>query len=126
MGRRFDHDDDGNILLSAAGETSIIDDDEATRQRLEVRLGTPLGSWFLDPTVGVPYFQVILGSKENPTAFNSIFMEAILETDGVSRLKAPIQYSFNDQTRVLSMSFTAIASSGAEIDMTLPGLPEAI
>ena len=123
MGRRRQHDDDGNILLSGAGNTTQIEGDEATRQRLEVRLGTPKGSWFLAPDEGVPYFQVILGSKSNPVALNSIFLETILETSDVSRLKEPIQYGPLGGSRVLPMSFTAITDSGEELEMTLPGLP---
>lgn len=55
---------------------------EATRQRLQISLNTYRGEWFLDISIGIPYFQMVL--KENGRDFaDTIIMQAIREDAGV-------------------------------------------
>lgn len=63
---------------------------ETLAQRLRIKLRTFMGEWFLDTTIGVPYYQDILGVK-NPDLgiIASIFRRQLLadpDVDSVPRL----------------------------------------
>jgi hypothetical protein len=70
-----------------------------------------LGEWYLDNTQGIPYFQQILVKNPDQTKIDAIFSNIILGTPGVTQLSS---YSFtvNRTTRVLTISFNAITTSG--------------
>lgn len=59
----FQLDSDGDLLFSDSQVQFVTGQDEIS-QILEVRLKTILGEWFLDLSLGVPYFSKIL--KKNP------------------------------------------------------------
>lgn len=46
-------------------------------QRLKIALNTFLGEWFLDETIGVPYFQQIFGKVRQKTTVDLIFQRII-------------------------------------------------
>jgi hypothetical protein len=110
----------GDLLLDQNGALGIVDGPDTVRQRLLVRLGTFLGTWFDDPTFGVPYYQHVLGQSLNPTVLNSVFVDAILTTPGVARLTAPIQYAL--VKRVLTVSFTVQLMTGDTLSMSFGGI----
>lgn len=76
-----------NTLLIARGQDTI-------KQQLELALKTQLNEWYLDTTVGIPYFYAdgspndnsdpgILGGKYSAAEISAILRKVILETPGV-------------------------------------------
>ena len=118
MATDWQMNEDGNIVLES-GDTTIIEDAETVRQRLEIKLKTFKGTWFLDVTFGIPYYESILGANPNPIVLDGIFVEAILDTPGVSRLAEPISYDHDYTNRVTGISFTAITTEGESVPFEL-------
>lgn len=98
----------GDLVL-----TSDADPDGTNNilQDILQRLCFFLAEWFLDNTQGLPYFQQILVKNPDQSKVDSIFVNAIMGTPGVTQLSS---YSFtvNRATRVLSISFSCITTSG--------------
>lgn len=83
-----------NFKLDSTGDLAIendnlvmVDGAEEIRQLLIARLQTFYGEWFLDTSVGIPYFEVIFQKGINPSIIYSVFVEAITNTDGVLELE---------------------------------------
>lgn len=60
---------------------------EIVTQRLKIVLYTFLGEWFLDETIGVPYFQQIFGKVRSKSAIDVIFQNIISEDEGVVEIR---------------------------------------
>lgn len=60
---------------------------EIVAQRLKITLFTFLGEWFLDTSVGVPYFQQVLGKGRSKSAIDVIFQSIIAADPGVIEIK---------------------------------------
>ncbi len=74
----------GRIELSAPIKT--------VQDRIQTRLYTELGEWFLDVNVGVPWYPTknrdgILGSKMQADNIGAIIRNQILTVDGVVRIE---------------------------------------
>ena len=83
-------DDNNDTFLDASGNVAIVDDAESLRQRLLERLQFFLGEWFLDETLGVPYFQQILQSNVDINIVSNIITNEILKESEVIRVEAPV------------------------------------
>jgi len=83
-------DDNNDIFLDASGNVAIVDNAESLRQRLLERLQFFLGEWFLDETLGVPYFQQILQSDVDINIVSNIITNEILKESEVIRVEAPV------------------------------------
>ena len=77
---------ENNDLKFTNGELTLISGGEEIKQRISERLQLFKGEWFLDTTVGVPYFQSIL--KKNPVReeVEAFLVQAIAETPGVEEI----------------------------------------
>lgn len=85
-------------------------EDELTRQKVAVVLRTYRGEWFVDFSVGVPYFQEILVGKGNKDLADVIIRSAIQETEGVENI-----LSFSSTLNTLGeyrVSFKAATTNG--------------
>lgn len=91
---------DNNFLLS------VDNSDQEIEQRIRQNLQFFLGEWFLDTTIGIPYFQMVFVKGVAPSLIEAVFKDAILETPGVSSLVEfrPIEYE--SSTRQLTVDFT--------------------
>ena len=68
-----------NDRIFVNGQPSITSDLTTTvAQRLKIMLQTFLGEWFLDPTIGIDYFNQIFGKGRKLSAIDLIFQSAIL------------------------------------------------
>ena len=101
------------------GEVTLEEGSAAIRQRLEIKLRTFLGEWFLDTTFGIPYYEQVLGKKVNPISLNAVFVSAILTVSGIKKLDKPITYDFNPSLRKLDLSFVAILDTGESVGVSL-------
>jgi hypothetical protein len=77
---------------------------ESVAQRVETRLRTFLGEWFLDTGAGVPWLQGIEGGKPVDLPFSEAQIKAaIIETDGVLELSS-FSLAFDPASRRLSVA----------------------
>lgn len=85
------------------GQLVFVDGQEEIRQHLEQRLRTFLNEWFLDLTIGVPYYDEILKKNINPSTIDAIFIDEILACPGVVRLLS-FDLDLDNTTRKLSLN----------------------
>ncbi len=103
---------ENNELVRITGAEEIV-------QRIIQRLRTFRGEWFLDRSVGLPYYQDILIKNPNVETVQGLFRQAILKTPGVTRL---LQYSqtLDGVTRKLTINFKALGDVGVlEAEITV-------
>lgn len=93
----------------------IIDKDAALRQRLIQNLKTFFQEWFLDLTIGVPYFQIVFVKGAPPSLVSSIFKDVILQTEDVGILERFEPLDYNTSTRELFIDFTVVSVDGVEL-----------
>lgn len=67
--------------------------------------------WFLDNTLGIPYFEEIFIKNVSPARVDQIFKDAILNTTGILEL-IEFNLDINETTRELSLTFTARGETG--------------
>lgn len=93
------------------GDLVLNDGVEAIRQHILQRLRMFLGEWFLDNTIGLPYFQQILVKNPDQSKIDAIFINQILGTPGVVSLT---KYSFvpNFINRSVSVTFECLTTQG--------------
>lgn len=105
---------EGDFVLTSTETLSI-------RQKLIIKLATFRGEWFLDSTLGIPYWTSILGKNRSKETIDTIFKRAILSTEGVREIVA-FQSNITPQ-REYVMRFTARTVEGNTIeDIEIGGL----
>lgn len=99
----------GDIDLTEGRLSLITTEQELTRQRLLITLRTYKGEWYLDLSLGIPYFQRILrrGSK---TVADTIFKSAINADDNVLSINS--FSSTLNSAGVYSLAFQVTTTSG--------------
>jgi hypothetical protein len=90
----------GEIDLTL-GKPSLVTGIDQVVQKLCIRLQIFTGSWFLDLSVGIPYFDVVLRKAVNESDILQIFFEALSNTRGVASVDE-LSLTFNTN-RTLSI-----------------------
>lgn len=98
-------------LETSNADLVIITQREALRQFLKQRLQMFYGEWFLDSSLGVPYFQEIMTKQPSFEAVDAIFKRQILETPGITQLEE-FNLEYDNATRSLSLGFRAKSTEG--------------
>lgn len=98
-------------LLIVDGDLVINSGIGGIQQDILTRLRTYLGEWFLDNTIGMPYFQQILLKNPDQSKIDAAFINMIMGTPGVISL---VSYSFATDfvLRTLTVSFVAQTTQG--------------
>lgn len=106
----------GDLKLDANGHVTFVNNDlvfvegsEEVAQLILERLRTFLGEWFLDVTIGVPYFEEVL--VKNPTAAESVLKREIILTPGVLEL-LEFTFTVDKSTRKATLNFKVISTDG--------------
>ena len=74
------------------------------------------GEWWLEPTLGIPYHQSILGQKQpDLQAIRGIYVAALSSVPGVASITS-LDVSFDNASRTYSVTFSAVHDSGATIE----------
>jgi hypothetical protein len=76
-------DENGDLKLTD-GELTFVDGAAEVQQLLYQRLRTFYGEWFLNQTIGVPFFEEIL--VKNPSQAQAILRDEIMNTPGVQSI----------------------------------------
>jgi|TARA_R110002126_G_scaffold34517_8_gene106831 hypothetical protein len=93
--------------------------DELVVQLVKIAIGTYQGEWYLDNTIGVPYYQSILKKGVNKVLVDSIFRRVISDTRGVARIlkfestvnnyEYNMSFTFQSETGTISSIFESVA-----------------
>lgn len=109
----------GDLAVDALGQTrltaAII---EETAQRLTTKIRHFLGEWFLDTTLGFPYYRDVLVKNPDLAAIKALYQDLITDDEGVESLVA-LDLALDGQTRVLSVTFAAVLVSGDVLEITV-------
>lgn len=93
---------------------------DSIAQRLNIKLLTFLGEWFLDTEYGVPYITEVLGKPRKQSSIDSIMQKAILEEEGVLSI---VEFSSSlSNTREYSLTFRAKVDDGSTTDTITIGV----
>jgi len=107
--------DANNELVIQNGDLVLTsDEDDAIAQHIRQRLRVIKGEWFLDRTLGLPLFDLILEKNPNSNLVATLFKQIILETPGVTKLNTYTQ-DFDKRARTLTISFEATFSTGSTL-----------
>lgn len=96
------------------------DQQDVVAQRLKIKLSTFLGEWFLDTSIGIPYFEEVLVKGFDKQSVDALFQTAIVEDSGVLELISYNSY-LESSTRKFYLSFAVrvATDSVVPIDFTL-------
>jgi len=103
-------DEFGDILVTNNKLTFVTGSAEVV-QLLRQRLRTFLGEWFLDTTIGVPYFEEIFKKNPNPVSIDAAFKNVILNTPGLLEL-SEFELDVDAATRTLTVTLRAVVTDG--------------
>lgn len=88
-------------------------------QRLRITLYTFLGEWFLDTTVGVPYYQQIFGKIRTKSAVDLIFQQIITDDPDVIEILT-FESTLDNANRGYSMTFQVrVSDNTASLPITI-------
>jgi hypothetical protein len=114
----------GNLLLDTItgdlamvnGNLVIASGPDAVRQEVVSRLSFFAGEWFADESIGMPYWDRILGQKTVPLfAVREIFRSAIAETPGIASVDSiDLAYA---APRNAVLTFSATTDDGTQISV---------
>ncbi len=103
-------DDNGDLEITNNSLT-LTDGVGAIEQHLLVKFRLFLGEWFLDTSLGVPYYSDILIKNPSFVVVSEILKNVILETSGVLSLQK-FEFDFDSATREATLTFKALTDDG--------------
>ena len=111
-------DRDTHDLVIVNGDLMLVDGIDLIRQRIKQRLLTVKGEWFLDTTIGLPYFAELSQKGITESRTRSLFTAQIEGTEGVNKVTA-LDIQFDSRTREAVLYFTVDTTFGS-VEITLP------
>lgn len=101
--------------LFVGGKRQFVYDKPAIQQAIRTRLRTIMGEWFLDRTLGVPYFQAILVKGADPRGIQSILSAEIAAVQGVSAVVS-VNLAYDKKKRALAAAYQVQTDAGLLTD----------
>lgn len=101
----------GDFVISNGDIQGTPDQLTAIQQHILQRLRTFLGEWFLDNTIGLPFYQSILVKNPSIGTVNGLFGAEIVGTPGVIAL-TKYAFSVDSVKRSLTADFKALTTGG--------------
>ena len=115
----LDVNGDWKVAASPNGmDLQLIGDGPALQQAVTIALEFFLGEWFLDQSVGVPWFQDIFIKNPNSAAIQAIIRTAILAVDGITSVSS-VTISTTPQTRGVTITWAATGDLGQLVSGTV-------
>jgi hypothetical protein len=87
---------------------------EYAAQKIRQRFKLFLGEWFLDQSLGVPWFTEVFVKNPNLDLIRALFRAELLKGPGIIGVSS-IESSFVPATRTLSLAYVAIYETGAKL-----------
>lgn len=106
----FQLNDDGDLVVTNNSLT-LTTGIEAIRQHLQCRFRLFLGEWFLDTSVGVPWFRDVLVKKPSFVVVQEVLKDVILGTPGVLEI-ITFEFTFDSTDREANLEFKALTEEG--------------
>lgn len=107
-----------DIQLARNGDIEIVNNSfvlveglDAKRQHVSIRFQFFSGEWFLDTSLGVPYFEEILIKAPTFAVVSQILKTTVLDTPGILSL-TKFDFSSDNARRIASLSFKALCEEG--------------
>lgn len=94
---------DGDLVMNS-GTTAI-------QQHILQRLRVFAGEWFLDNTIGIPFFQEFFVKNPDQSKVDAILQSVISQTPGVQALTR-YNFSVDTASRQIKVSFSAQTTTG--------------
>lgn len=114
----LDHDLHDLVFINGACPVTQLLVDVVT-QRLKITIYTFLGEWFLDTTIGVPYFQQVFGKIRSKATIDLIFQQIISDDVDVIEILT-FESSLSSSDRGYSMTFQVrVADNTASLPITI-------
>ena len=87
---------------------------ELLAQRITNRLRFFKAEWYLDRSLGVPYFEEVLKKNPNIAKVRALLLSVVAKTNGVAKVLA-FDTIFDAQTRIFSVNFKVQSSDGSVV-----------
>lgn len=84
---------------------------DAVAQQIKIVLKTFMGEWFLDTTVGIPYFEDILKKNPRSEVVETVLRGKIASVTGVTRVTA-FDISIDNRLRTMTINYSAETNEG--------------
>jgi hypothetical protein len=111
--------DTGDMVYVNGGAPVTQHTADVVAQRLRITLYTFLGEWFLDETVGVPYFQQIFGKLRTKASVDLIFQQIITNDHDVIEILT-FDSTLDRGARGYSMTFQVrVSDNTASLPITI-------
>ena len=111
-------DVDGDIVFTNLA-LSMVEDEDAIAQEIQIAMRFFQGEWKLDTRVGIPYFQKIFtGEKtDNLDLITTIYRRALLSIPGVLTVsKCVVTYDEDGTLRKILVDWECTVDGGAVIE----------
>lgn len=106
-------------IMPTGYDLPLVKGVDLIRQRLKQRLLLILGEWFLDTSIGLPWFQELSQKGISQSRVRSLLIRQINETEGVSEL-VEFELDFNSNSRSLLVQFRVVTPFGpANMSLTV-------
>lgn len=79
-------DKDG-VILNKSGDLVLDGGVDGIAQQCEIRIGTNKGEWWLDETLGIPWFYGVMGQKLPAPIVGKMIAEEGMKTEGVTDVR---------------------------------------
>jgi len=113
--------DSNNNLVIEDGALRIYSGLDEYLQAVRNALATFRGEWFLNPGIGVPYYEKIFDKLLERSALRSIFVDQIKTVPGTLSVDE-ISFELGTGTRILSVDFTVSSvygSGNTSVDLSI-------
>lgn len=97
----------GDMDFSTGDGVMVVD----AAQAITIRLKFFLAEWYLDQSLGLPYFQRMFVKQPNLAHLTQLYRKTILDTPSVQQITA-FSLDYDRRTRRLSVSFACDTASG--------------
>ena len=101
------------------GDLRLVRAEAAVPQHVKQRLLAILGEWFLDHSVGLPWFETILGKHRTLDVVEALIRDQILGTPGIKSLDSFVLRVDENAERRAIVTFTATLNSGESASLEL-------
>lgn len=111
MGQNIALGKNSHDIFFVDGQLAMVVDNDNIEQKLKSRLQTFLGEWYLETSIGLPFFTEILIKNPDIPNIDSLIKAEIIDTEGVLEL---VEYGseFKPAERSFSVEFKVLTTVG--------------